>query len=255
MPSGIRSDCTARVSDVDVSYESLPKLDKRGWKVLRQRWLSVACSLSIACLLSTPHELYGQATLGASKSAEKNKLEVATIGGGCFWCVEAVFENMKGVANVVSGYSGGNVPNPSYKQVCTGMTGHAEVCQIYFDPEKVSYLKILEVFMKTHDPTTPNKQGPDFGTQYRSAIFYHSDQQKSEAESLIAKLNKEEAFDSKVVTQVVPFTAFFPAEDYHQDYYRKNPGADYCKLYVRPKITKFKKVMAELERKEKSTSR
>ncbi len=180
---------------------------------------------------------------------------MATFGGGCFWCVEAVFENMDGVKEVVSGYAGGNVPNPSYQQVCTGLTGHAEVCQIAFDPKKVSYMKLLEVFLKTHDPTTLNKQGPDFGTQYRSVIFTHSDEQKVAAETLIKKLNDEEAFRSKIVTQVVPYTIFYPAEEYHQDYYRKHPNEAYCKAYVRPKVAKFRKVMQELERKEKAAAK
>lgn len=206
------------------------------------------------CLVAVPLELYAQSNQRTTAPAEKSsKLQAATFGGGCFWCVEAVFENMKGVSDVVSGYSGGRIPNPSYKQVLTGATGHAEVCQIVYDPEKVSYLKLLEVFMKTHDPTALNKQGPDFGTQYRSVVFYHSDEQKAEAESLIKKLNEEGAFDSKIVTQVAPISVFYRAEDYHQDYYRKNPAASYCKLYVRPKITKLKKVIAELERKEKKS--
>lgn len=208
----------------------------------------------LACFTATPQKLYAQSSPQTTALAEKSsKLQAATFGGGCFWCVEAVFENMKGVSDVVSGYSGGSFANPTYKQVCTGATGHAEVCQILFDPEKVSYLKLLEVFMKTHDPTTLNKQGPDFGTQYRSVVFYHSDEQKAEAESLIEKLNAEGAFDSKIVTQIAPLSAFYPAEDYHQDYYRKNPAAGYCKLYVRPKITKLKKVVAEMERKDKKS--
>jgi peptide-methionine (S)-S-oxide reductase len=191
-----------------------------------------------------------QAT-ATGQSNTSSKLEIATFGGGCFWCVEAVFENMPGVTDVVSGYAGGQLPRPSYQQVSSGLTGHAEVCQIQFDPQKVSFMKLLEVFMKTHDPTTPNKQGPDNGPQYRSVVFYHSDEQKADAETLKTRLNEEEAFRSKVVTQIVPFTAFYLAEDYHQDYYRKHPNESYCKLYVRPKITKFKKVMDELERKEK----
>lgn len=187
----------------------------------------------------------------ASSSESSNRLETATFGGGCFWCVEAVFENMQGVRDVVSGYAGGGLPNPSYQQVSTGLTGHAEVCQIYFDPKKVSYSKLLEVFMKTHDPTTRDRQGPDRGSQYRSVIFYHSDEQKTSAETLIERLNAEEAFRSKVVTQVVPFTQFYLAEEYHQNYYRKHPNESYCKTYVRPKIAKFRKVIRELEQKEK----
>ncbi len=193
---------------------------------------------------------------GADESSSGKKLqgfETATFGGGCFWCVEAVFENMDGVKDVVSGYAGGHVPNPTYAQVGTGVTGHAEVCQIFFDPEKVSYLKLLEVFLKTHDPTTVNKQGPDFGTQYRSIILYHNDDQKNAAEELIKKLNAEKAFRSKVVTQVVPFVQFFVAEAYHQDYFRKHPNESYCRMYVRPKIAKLKKVISELEKREKAS--
>lgn len=191
------------------------------------------------------------AQANATSDKENAKLQTATFGGGCFWCVEAVFENMPGVVNVVSGYAGGQLANPSYQQVSTGLTGHAETCQIYFDPQKVGYTKLLEVFMKTHDPTTRNKQGPDHGTQYRSVIFYHSDEQKEAAQELIERLNAEGAYRSKVVTEVVPFTQFYMAEDYHQDYYRKHPNESYCKLYVKPKITKFRKVIRELEAKEK----
>lgn len=182
---------------------------------------------------------------------DSSQLETATFGGGCFWCVEAVFENMEGVQDVVSGYAGGHIPNPSYQQVSTGLTGHAEVCQITFDPERVSYIKLLEVFMKTHDPTTLNRQGPDQGTQYRSVIFTHSDEQKEAAETVKRKLTEEKVYRSQVVTEVVPFTAFYRAEEYHQNYYRKHPNETYCRLIVRPKITKFKKVMAEIERSEK----
>lgn len=189
-------------------------------------------------------------TPGTLKGQSDPETEVATFGGGCFWCVEAVFENMPGVVDVVSGYAGGRVPNPNYQQVLTGLTGHAEVCQIHFDPKKVSYLKLLEVFMKTHDPTTVNKQGPDRGTQYRSVIFTHSDEQKSAAEALKKRYNDEEEFRSEVVTQIVPFTAFYPAEEYHQDYYRKHPNETYCRMVVRPKVAKFKKVIQELDRKE-----
>jgi peptide-methionine (S)-S-oxide reductase len=158
---------------------------------------------------------------------------------------------MDGVVDVISGYAGGTLANPTYQQVSTGFTGHAEVCQIYFDPQKVSYNKLLEVFMKTHDPTTRNRQGPDYGTQYRSVIFYHSDEQKASAEKLIEKLNAEEAYRSKVVTEVVPFTQFYIAEEYHQDYYRKHPNESYCRRIVRPKVAKFRKVIQELDKKEK----
>lgn len=178
-------------------------------------------------------------------------MEVATFGGGCFWCVEAVFENVDGVIDVVSGYSGGTVPNPTYEQVCSKLTGHVEVCQITFDPKKISYLKLMEIFMKTHDPTKVDMQGPDRGPQYRSIIFYHSEEQKTQAEELISKLEEEKAFNRKIVTKVEPLSAFYLAENYHQDYFRKNPFDAYCQANARPKVIKLKKVMQELEKKEK----
>lgn len=178
-------------------------------------------------------------------------MEVATFGGGCFWCVEAVFENVNGVVDVVSGYAGGTVPNPTYEQVCSKLTGHAEVCQITFDPKKISYLRLMEIFMKTHDPTKLNAQGPDHGPQYRSVIFYHDDEQKAQTEELISRLNEEKAYDGKIVTKVEPFSVFYRAEEYHQDFYRKNPGNAYCQMNARPKLSKLKKVMQELEKKEK----
>ena len=204
--------------------------------------------LLLACLLAPGHMRAQEPSAAKAGNEKPSQLETATLGGGCFWCVEAVFENMEGVTDVVSGYAGGHIPNPSYQQVLTGRTGHAEVCQIHFDPQKVSYLKLLEVFMKTHDPTTLNRQGPDHGPQYRSVIFTHSDEQKEAAETIKRKLIEEEVFHARIVTQIVPFTGFFPAEDYHQDYYRKHPNESYCRMVVRPKIAKFKKVMAELDK-------
>jgi peptide-methionine (S)-S-oxide reductase len=188
----------------------------------------------------------------APASSGQSQLQTATFGGGCFWCVEAVFENMEGVTDVVSGYAGGNVANPSYEQVCTGLTGHAEVCQITFDPKKVSFNKLLAVFMKTHDPTTLNAQGPDHGTQYRSVVFYHSDEQKASAEKMKQELNAAGAYNAPIVTEISPLPKFYPAEDYHQDYYRKHPNAGYCRMVVRPKVAKFKKVIEELEKQEKT---
>lgn len=182
-------------------------------------------------------------------------MEVATFGGGCFWCVEAVFENVNGVVDVVSGYAGGTVPNPTYEQVCSKLTGHAEVCQITFDPKKISYLRLMEIFMKTHDPTKLNAQGPDHGPQYRSVIFYHNDEQKALTEELVSRLNEEKAYDGKIVTKVEPFSVFYRAEEYHQDFYRKNPGNAYCQMNARPKVAKLKKVMQELEKKEKKAKK
>jgi peptide-methionine (S)-S-oxide reductase len=165
--------------------------------------------------------------------------EVATLGGGCFWCLEAVFDKLKGVLHVESGYAGGTVVNPTYRQVCTGMTGHAEVIQITFDPAVISFREILEVFFDIHDPTTLNRQGADVGTQYRSAIFYHSEVQKATAEALIAELEAAHVWESPVVTEVVPFEAFYQAEDYHQEYYRQNQQQPYCRAVIAPKLAKF----------------
>jgi peptide-methionine (S)-S-oxide reductase len=174
--------------------------------------------------------------------------EVATLGGGCFWCLEAVYDELKGVTDVVSGYSGGQMKNPSYEQVCTGRTGHAEVVQVTFDPRVVSYRELLQVFFTIHDPTTRDRQGYDVGPQYRSVIFYHSPEQKATAEAVIAELTREGVWRSPIVTQVVPFEAFYPAEDYHQEYFRRNPGAGYCRVVIEPKVAKFRqKYLAQLK--------
>ena len=175
---------------------------------------------------------------------ENSRREVATLGGGCFWCLEAVFEQLRGVEEVESGYSGGSVPDPTYRQVCTGTTNHAEVVQVTFDPAVLSYRELLEVFFATHDPTTPDRQGPDVGTQYRSVIFYHTPEQKRVAEEVIASLNGARVWDAPIVTQVVPFEKFYPAEDYHQGYFRANPGQGYCMAVVAPKVVKFRKQFA-----------
>lgn len=167
--------------------------------------------------------------------------EVATLAGGCFWCLEAVFDDLEGVHDVVSGYAGGAVPNPSYEQVCAGTTGHAEVVQITFDPTVISFREILDVFFTIHDPTTLNRQGPDAGTQYRSAIFYHTPEQKATAEQLIADLDASGIWGAPIVTGVAPFTAFYPAEEYHQEYFRRNPSQPYCVMIVAPKVAKVRK--------------
>jgi peptide-methionine (S)-S-oxide reductase len=172
------------------------------------------------------------------------KTEQATLGGGCFWCLEAVFEQLRGVQSIMSGYAGGRIANPTYEQVCGGGTGHAEVVQIAFDPAVVSYQEILDVFFATHDPTTLNRQGADVGTQYRSVIFFHSLEQKEIAERRIAELNAEGIWSRPIVTQVVPFEAFYPAEAYHQEYYRSNPNQGYCMAVVSPKVAKFRKQFA-----------
>ena len=171
--------------------------------------------------------------------------EIATLAGGCFWCLEAVYDRMKGVESVESGYIGGKHPNPSYEAVCTGRTGHTEAVQITFDPKVVSYRELLEVFFAIHDPTTLNRQGHDVGTQYRSAIFYHSPDQKAVAEDVIAALTKEKVFDDPIVTEVVPAATFYVAEDYHQEYFARNPTQGYCVAVVNPKVAKFRKLFAE----------
>jgi len=172
---------------------------------------------------------------------ETESRELATLGGGCFWCLEPIFMDLVGVGQVVTGYSGGTVPSPSYRLVCTGTTGHAEVVQISFVSEVISFKEILEVFFTIHDPTTPNQQGADVGSQYRSVIFYHIEEQKKTAESMIRELNAAGIWDAPIVTEVVPFTAFYKAENYHQDYYTKNPGEAYCRAVISPKVAKFRK--------------
>jgi peptide-methionine (S)-S-oxide reductase len=167
--------------------------------------------------------------------------EVATLAGGCFWCLDAVFRGLKGVEQVVSGYAGGNIPNPSYEAVCTGRTGHAEVVQVTFDPAVLSYRDLVEVFFGIHDPTTLNRQGADVGTQYRSAIYFHSPEQEQTAREVIAALEREQVFDSPIVTELAPATEFYPAEEYHQDYFRRNPGQGYCRAVIAPKVAKFRK--------------
>ena len=167
--------------------------------------------------------------------------EVATLAGGCFWCLDGVFRGLKGVEQVVSGYAGGTVPNPSYEAVCSGRTGHAEVVQVTFDSGLLSYRDLVEVFFGIHDPTTLNRQGADEGTQYRSAIYYHSPEQERTAREVIAALERDQVFDAPIVTEVAPAAEFYPAEEYHQDYFRRNPGQGYCRAVIAPKVAKFRK--------------
>jgi len=171
--------------------------------------------------------------------------ETATLGGGCFWCLEAVYDDLKGVTDVVSGYSGGNVPRPTYEQVCGKRTGHAEVVQVTFDPDVISLRDVLKVFFAIHDPTTKDRQGNDVGPQYRSAIFYHGPEQKAAAEEVIAELTREGLWPRPIVTEVTPFEAFYPAEDYHQDYFARNPYQGYCQAIIAPKVAKFRKMFVE----------
>jgi peptide-methionine (S)-S-oxide reductase len=172
-------------------------------------------------------------------------METATFGSGCFWCTEAVFQRLKGVESVMSGYSGGFVENPSYEEVCTGTTGHAEATQIKYDPAQISFEELLEVFWKTHDPTTVNQQGNDFGPQYRSAIFYHNDEQRRLAEEYKKKLDAARIWDKPIVTEITPFTNFYPAENYHQDYFNRNPNQPYCTYIIRPKLKKLEDVFRD----------
>ena len=178
--------------------------------------------------------------------AAEGELAKATFAGGCFWCTEAVYAQIKGVQSVTSGYIGGKNPNPTYQQVCTGQTGHAEAVEIAYDPQQVPYEKLLEVFFSTHDPTTKNRQGADVGTQYRSGVFYHDDEQKKTAEEVIAKLDAAKVFPGRIVTEVTPASTFYAAEKYHQDYFANNPFQPYCQAVVSPKVEKVRKVFKDL---------
>jgi peptide-methionine (S)-S-oxide reductase len=176
--------------------------------------------------------------------AERAGLELATLGGGCFWCLEAVFERVEGVVSVRSGYAGGTTPSPSYQQVCGGATGHAEVVQVAFDPVLISYRDVLEIFFAVHDPTTPDRQGHDVGTQYRSVIFHHTEAQRAEARATIAELGAQGIWDAPIVSELVPLDTFWPAEDYHTEYFRRNPDQPYCQAVVAPKVAKFRQKFA-----------
>jgi peptide-methionine (S)-S-oxide reductase len=171
--------------------------------------------------------------------------ETATLGGGCFWCVDTIFRELQGVEKVESGYAGGRTANPTYRDVCSGMTGHAEVVQVTFDPSVLSFRDLLRVFFTVHDPTTADRQGADIGTQYRSIILYHSDEQRETAKQVIDELNREKVWDDPIVTQLVPFTTFYSAEKYHQDYYSQNPNQPYCQIVIAPKVAKFRKAYLE----------
>jgi peptide-methionine (S)-S-oxide reductase len=168
------------------------------------------------------------------------KTELATLAGGCFWCLEAVFEQLRGISKVTSGYSGGRVPNPTYQAVCTGTTGHAEVVQVEFDPDEIAYRDLLGVFFALHDPTTLDRQGGDVGAQYRSAIFYHNDEQRRTAEEVVKELEAEHVFDDPIVTKIEPLVAFYPAEEYHREYYKRNPNQPYCRAVIAPKVAKMR---------------
>jgi len=202
--------------------------------------------LATACSKPTTPKSMTNTNIDTIATLAPEGMEIATFGTGCFWCTEAVFQDIKGVSKAESGYMGGKNANPTYKEVCTGNTGHAECIQVTFDPKVVSYAKLLEVFFTVHDPTTLNRQGADVGTQYRSAIFYHNAEQQKLATEVKAKLDNEKAFSDPIVTEITKATAFYKAEDYHQDYYNLNGGNPYCQMVVKPKVDKFKKVFKEI---------
>jgi peptide-methionine (S)-S-oxide reductase len=184
-------------------------------------------------------------TQSNNPSTDGSGSEVTTLGGGCFWCLEAVFDEVQGVTDVVSGYAGGAAANPTYEQVCSGRTGHAEVVQVRFDPKRIAYRELLALFFSIHDPTTLNRQGADAGTQYRSVIFYHDDEQKRVAEQLIRELESAKTFNKPIVTQIAPFHGFYPAEEYHQEYFKRNPYQGYCQVIIAPKMAKFRQQHAQ----------
>ena len=187
----------------------------------------------------------GKTEIMTNKLNESNQNALATFGSGCFWCTEAIFQQVNGVEKVVSGYEGGKVKNPTYKEVCSGLTGHAEVIQVTYNPSIITYPELLEIFWQTHDPTTLNRQGADVGTQYRSVIFYHTSEQRELAIAYKSKLNEAGAFPNSVITEISPATIFYPAEDYHQNYFNLNGNAPYCSYVIQPKLDKFKKVFKD----------
>jgi peptide-methionine (S)-S-oxide reductase len=202
--------------------------------------------VAIGCLLAGGAFMMSVGSAPAVAADTPAKTAKATLAGGCFWCTEAVFAELKGVKKVVSGYTNGTVPNPTYKQVCTGLTGHAEAIEVEYDPAVVPFEKLLEVFFATHDPTTLNRQGADAGTQYRSGIYYHDDEQKQVAEKVIKALDDAKVFPAKIVTEVKKAEKFYPAEDYHQDYFANNPNQPYCRAVAAPKVDKVRKVFKDL---------
>jgi peptide-methionine (S)-S-oxide reductase len=207
--------------------------------------LSIALALVVTASCAQQPDKTKTTTTDNSKKTMTTKTETITFGSGCFWCTEAIFQQLTGVISATSGYSGGKTENPTYKDVCSGNTGHAEVVQVVFDPSKVTIPELLEVFWKTHDPTTLNKQGADVGTQYRSAIFYHTPEQKKIAEEYKKKLDASGAYDKPIVTEIAPFTKFYKAENYHMNYYNQHGSEPYCQFVIQPKIDKFKKVFGD----------
>jgi peptide-methionine (S)-S-oxide reductase len=221
-------------------------------KILQIRYLLVINLLASISLMSCTQLSSSPHKTANLKSMTNLKTDTATFGAGCFWCVEAVFQQLDGVLKVTSGYSGGHVANPTYEQVCTKKTGHVEVCRIVYDPSKVSFDELLEVFWKTHDPTTPDQQGNDRGPQYRSAIFYHNQEQKKLSEEYKAELNKSGAWSKPVITSIEPLKNYYEAEDYHQNYFNANPDQLYCRYVIQPKLEKFEKVFKNKLKKSKA---
>ena len=216
-------------------------------QILNNALLLMACSLS-ACAQKTDvshSSTFAEMNKKQNHSMSDNKKDTATFAAGCFWCVEAQFQQLTGVDTVVSGYLDGHVPNPTYKEVCTGTTGHAEACNITYDPSIISYDELLAAFFTAHDPTQLNRQGNDVGTQYRSGVYYHNEEQKEKAEYYIKKLNEEKAYPSAIVTEVRPYSTFYVAEDYHQNYYNQNGEEGYCRMVIKPKMDKFQKVFKD----------
>ncbi len=210
--------------------------------MMKNRYLTI---LSVIVLFTACSNTNSQEIKHMDQEIIQSSSDTATFGAGCFWCVEAVFQQLKGVQSVKSGYMGGKIKNPTYREVCSGLTGHAEVCQIVYDPKVITYKDLLEAFWQSHDPTTLNRQGADVGTQYRSAIFCHNAEQQKEAEFYKKKLNDEKAFANPVVTEISPASIFYIAEDYHQNYYNENGEAPYCQFVIAPKLEKFKKAFAD----------
>src|SRR5215468_8764713 len=222
--------------------------------VLLATFAAVLIFTAVSRAVTSDHK---DSAMGGEKNMDSTgKNEVATLAGGCFWCLEAVYNDLRGVEKVVSGYSGGRVANPTYEEVCTGKTGHAEVVQIKFDPQVITFKELLEVFFTIHDPTTLNRQGADVGTQYRSAIFYHSPEQKAVAEKVMAEITEQKIWDKPIVTEVTKLDVFYPAEDYHQRYYERNPNQGYCRMVIQPKVIKFRRhFMSKLKKQPAETER
>jgi peptide-methionine (S)-S-oxide reductase len=221
--------------------------------MMNQFFLSAFVLLSgmVGCTTTPPYQSFNSSLTNSNNNSMTDRTDTATFGTGCFWCTEAIFEQLNGVLTVTSGYSGGHVEKPTYKQVCTGETGHAECVQVVYEPDKISYDDLLQVFFEVHDPTSLNKQGADEGTQYRSAIFYHNKEQKEKAEYYKNELNRVGAYNKPIVTEITAFTKFYPAEDYHQEYYENNKNSNpYCSIVIRPKLEKFQKVFANKLKKD-----